>query len=76
MESLGNLIKRKFKILLIVFNMEYYTKREYNLMKNSLERKVNSLNKKIESLNKELNTLKEDYEILLTTATEKEEVDE
>lgn len=56
--------------------MEYYTKREYNLMKNSLERKINTLNKKVESLNSELKKVKEDYEILLTTASEKEEVDE
>lgn len=51
--------------------MEYYTKREYNQMRNALERKINSLNKKIESLTKELKEVKEDYEILLTTATEK-----
>lgn len=42
-------------------------------MKKELEKKANMLNKKVESLTKELKKVKEDYEILLTTATEKEE---
>lgn len=53
--------------------MEYYSKQEYNKMKKELEKKANMLNKKVDSLTKELKKVKEDYEILLTTATEKEE---
>lgn len=42
-------------------------------MKRELEKKANMLNKKVESLTKELEKVKEDYEILLATATEKED---
>ena len=53
--------------------MEYYSRQEYNKMKRELEKKANLLNKKVESLTKELKKVKEDYRILLETATEKEE---
>lgn len=48
----------------------YYTKKEYNEMKSSLTRKCKELEKKVSKLTIELAKLKEDYNILLETATE------
>jgi len=50
--------------------MEYYSKREYNQMKKSLENKIKLLSKKVDNLTKELKKTKDDYEVLLNTATE------
>ncbi|MGM9533170.1 hypothetical protein [Intestinibacter sp.] len=48
----------------------YYTKKEYNEMKTSLTRKCKSLQDKITRLEKKLKEAQEDYDTLLTTATE------
>ncbi len=47
----------------------YYTKKEYNEMKSSLTRKCKELEKKVSKLTSELAKVKEDYDILLETAT-------
>lgn len=47
----------------------YYTKKEYNEMKSSLTRKIKELEKKVNKLESELKGVKEDYDILLETAT-------
>ena len=48
----------------------YYSKQEYNRMKNTLERKIKSLEKKVENLTNKLKVANEDYNILLETASE------
>lgn len=74
MESLGNHIRKSYKILLIVFNMEtYYTKKEYTEMKNKLTKKVKTLEAKVENLTAELKESKKDYDVLLETISEKED---
>jgi prefoldin subunit 5 len=55
MENLGNLILKKLKIIHLGFKkiiiMEcYYTKKEFNEMKSSLEKKIKSLEKQIEDM--------------------------
>lgn len=47
----------------------YYTKKEYNEMRSSLTHKCKELEKKINKLESELKEVKEDYDILLETAT-------
>ena len=54
--------------------MEFYSKQEFNQMKRSLERVINSQKKEIEKLKNQNKSLKEDYEILLETASEKEDI--
>lgn len=71
-----NLIKRNYKILLIVFNMEvYYTKKEYNEMKNRLTKQLKARDAKIERLEAKLKKLQKDYDVLLETSTETVEED-
>lgn len=48
----------------------YYTKKEYNEMKNSLTKKYKLLQNKYTKLEKKFVELQEDYDNLLTTATE------
>jgi archaellum component FlaC len=48
----------------------YYTKKEFNDMKNRLTKQLNSANAKIAKLEEKVKELKKDYEILLETATE------
>lgn len=52
----------------------YYTKKEYNEMRSSLTRKCKELEKKIVKLENELKETKEDYDILLETATSRNQV--
>lgn len=70
---MGTLQKESSKFYLSFLIMEYYSKREYNQMKKSLENKIKLLSKKVDNLTKELKKTKDDYEVLLTTATETEE---
>lgn len=70
---MGTLQKESSKFYLSFLIMEYYSKREYNQMKKSLENKIKLLSKKVDNLTKELKKTKDNYEVLLTTATETEE---
>lgn len=70
---MGTLQKESSKFYLSFLIMEYYSKREYNQMKKSLENKIKLLSKKVDNLTKELKKTKDDYEVLLITATETEE---
>lgn len=54
----------------------YYTKKEYNEMKNRLTKQLNTANAKIAKLEAKVKTLKKDYEVLLETATESSRNDE
>lgn len=47
-----------------------YTKREYDSMVKSYEKKIKILNAQISKLEKKVKKYKEDYEVLLETATE------
>lgn len=70
---MGTLQKESSKFYLSFLIMEYYSKREYNQMKKSLENKIKLLSKKVDNLTKELKKTKDDYEVLPITATETEE---
>ena len=70
---MGTLQKESSKFYLSFLIMEYYSEREYNQMKKSLENKIKLLSKKVDNLTKELKKTKDDYEVLLITATETEE---
>lgn len=48
----------------------YYTKKEFNEMKNRLTKQLKTANAKIEKLEAKVKELKKDYEVLLETATE------
>lgn len=48
----------------------YYTKKEFNEMKNRLTKQLNTANAKIAKLEEKVKELKKDYEALLETATE------
>ena len=47
----------------------YYTKREYEEMKKNLLKRVKIAENKVSQLEAKLKSLKEDYDILLETAT-------
>ena len=49
---------------------DYYTKKEYNEMKNRLSKELKTANAKIAKLENKVKELKKDYEALLETATE------
>ena len=68
-----NLTRKNYKILHIVFNMEvYYTKKEYNEMKNRLTKQLKTAEAKIERLEAKVKKLQKDYDVLLESATEPE----
>ena len=68
-----NLTRKNYKILHIVFNMEvYYTKKEYNEMKNRLTKQLKIKDAKIERLEAKFKKLQKDYDVLLESATEPE----
>ena len=48
----------------------YYTKKEFNEMKNRLTKQLESANKKIQSLENKVKELQSDYDVLLETAAE------
>ena len=48
----------------------YYTKREYNEMRNRLSRELKTANAKIAKLENKVKELKKNYDALLETATE------
>lgn len=48
----------------------YYTKKDYDEMKNRLSKQLKAANAKVEKLTAEVKKLKEDYAVLLETATE------
>ena len=48
----------------------YYTKKEYNEMVRRYEKKIKKLESQIDKLDAKVKTLKEDYNVLLQTATE------
>jgi outer membrane murein-binding lipoprotein Lpp len=48
----------------------YYSKKEYNEMKNRLSKQLKTANAKIAKLENKVKELKKDYETLLETATE------
>ena len=48
----------------------YYTKKEYNDMKNRLTKQLKTANAKIAKLEEKVKVLKKDYDVLLETATE------
>lgn len=50
----------------------YYTKKEYNEMKNRLTKQLKIANAKVEKLEAKVKELKADYDALLETATEKD----
>ena len=71
-----NLTRKNYKILHIVFNMEvYYTKKEYNEMKNRLTKQLKIKDAKIERLEAKVKKLQKDYDVLLETSTETVEED-
>lgn len=51
----------------------YYTKKEYNDMKNRLTKQLKSEKEKNERLTAKLKKLQSDYDVLLETSTEKVE---
>lgn len=53
----------------------YYTKKEYNEMKNRLTKQLKSANEKIERLEAKCKKLQKDYDVLLETSTETVEED-
>ena len=53
----------------------YYTKREYNEMKNRLTKQLKSAEAKIERLEAKVKKLQKDYDVLLETSTETVEED-
>lgn len=71
---MGTLQEKITKFYLSFLIMEtYYTKREYNEMKSTLNKKCKALETKVGKLTEELKELKKDYAILLETASEKVE---
>lgn len=48
----------------------YYSKKEYNEMRNRLSKELKTANAKIAKLENKVKELKKDYEALLETATE------
>ncbi len=50
----------------------YYTKKEYNEMKNALTKKCKLLEAKVKELSSELKEAKKDYKALFATITEEE----
>ena len=48
----------------------YYTKKEYNEMKNRLTKQLKARDAKIERLEAKVKKLQKDYDVLLETATE------
>lgn len=48
----------------------YYTKKEYNEMKNRLTKQLKARDAKIERLEAKLKKLQKDYDVLLETSTE------
>lgn len=50
----------------------YYTKKEYNEMKNRLTKQLKSANEKIARLEAKCKKLQKDYDVLLESATEPE----
>lgn len=59
----------KFYLSFLIMEI-YYTKKEYNEMKNRLTKQLNTANAKIAKLEEKVKELKKDYEVLLETATE------
>ena len=53
----------------------YYTKKEYNEMKNRLTKQLKARDAKIERLEDKLKKLQKDYDVLLETSTETVEED-
>lgn len=53
----------------------YYTKKEYNEMKNRLTKQLKAKDAKIERLEAKLKKLQKDYDVLLETSTETVEED-
>ena len=51
----------------------YYTKKEYNEMKNRLTKQLKARDAKIERLEAKVKKLQKDYDVLLETATEEVE---
>jgi archaellum component FlaC len=50
----------------------YYTKKEYNEMKNRLTKQLKTAEAKIERLEAKVKKLQKDYDVLLESATEPE----
>lgn len=50
--------------------LEFYSKREYNEMKNRLTKQLKKANEKIERLEAKCKKLQKDYDVLLETSTE------
>lgn len=48
----------------------YYTKKEYNEMKNRLTKQLKTRDAKIERLEAKIKKLQKDYDVLLETSTE------
>ena len=59
----------KFYLSFLIMEI-YYSKKEYNEMKNRLSKQLKIANAKIAKLQSEKKEWKENYEILLKTATE------
>lgn len=59
----------KFYLSFLIMEI-YYTKKEYNEMKNRLTKQLNTANAKIAKLEEKVKELKKDYDVLLETATE------
>lgn len=59
----------KFYLSFLIMEI-YYTKKEFNEMKNRLTKQLNTANAKIAKLEEKVKELKKDYEVLLETATE------
>ena len=53
----------------------YYTKKEYNEMKNRLTKQLKARDAKIERLEANVKKLQKDYDVLLETSTETVEED-
>lgn len=55
--------------------LEFYSKKEYNEMKNRLTKQLKKANEKIERLEAKYKKLQKDYDVLLETSTETVEED-
>ena len=61
----------KFYLSFLIMEI-YYTKKEYNEMKNRLTKQLKSANEKIARLEAKCKKLQKDYDVLLESATEPE----
>ena len=59
----------KFYLSFLIMEV-YYTKKEYNEMKNRLTKQLKARDAKIERLEAKLKKLQKDYDVLLETSTE------